>query len=448
MPRSLVGQMVLLLGTALMVAQLINFALILNERQKLNLAQNQGPAITRFVTTAADVAQADPSFRSIILEDSSHRGARFSFSDQSLVAVAGEREQEVERRIREGLTEAGISVLDVRAAFSSEHRKVRGGPTEKVRVLVLSAQQPDKRWINGSLSTPPAEQWLAARLGAATLLLYLIVLGASLIIALRLARPLSDLARAADRFKGRTLPETVLVRGPTDLCRAIEAFNAMNHRIVGLLDEKDVMLGAIAHDLRTPLASLRIRAENVEPALERNRIVATIEQMAAMLDDILILARTGRAREATRSMDITALVDALVEEYRELGRPVTMTASPRLVVDIQPNLLRRAVRNLIDNAVTYGNSATVRVEGHDGHARVAVSDHGPGLPADQLEAVVMPFHRAEKSRNRDTGGSGLGLAIARAVAESHAGTLRLENAPDGGLVAILSIANEDDPLRR
>ncbi len=447
MPRSLVGQMALLLGAALMVAQLINFALILNERQKLNLAQNQGPAITRFVSTAADVAQADAQFRTIILEDSSHRGARFSFSDQSLVTATAKREPQVENRIRDGLVEAGLRAPDLRAAFSSERRKVRGGPIEQVRVLVLSARQSDGRWLNGSMSTPPPEPWLAIRLGAATLLLYLIVLGASLIIALRLARPLSDLARAADRFKGRTLPDPVVASGPADLRRAIEAFNAMNERIVGLLDEKDIMLGAIAHDLRTPLASLRIRAETVEPADERNRTIATIEQMAAMLDDILILARTGRARETIRSMDITALADALVEEYRELGRPVEMASSASLVVAIQPNLMRRAIRNLIDNAVAYGSSATVRVAAANGAAIVTVSDRGPGLPADQLEAVVNPFHRAEKSRNRDTGGSGLGLAIARAVAESHAGSLRLENAAQGGLIALLSIPKGDEVPR-
>ena len=174
------------------------------------------------------------------------------------------------------------------------------------------------------------------------------------------------------------------------------------------------------------------------------RLMPKHNDMAAMLDDILILARTGRAREATRSIDATALVDVLVEEYRELGRPVDMAPSPRLTVDIQPNLMRRAIRNLIDNAVTYGGSAIVRVEERGDDAIISVRDRGAGLPADQLEAVVRPFHRVEKSRNRDTGGSGLGLAIARAVAESHAGSLRLENAANGGLIAILAIPRKSE----
>ena len=264
LPRSLVGQMAILIGAALMVAQSINFALILNERQKLSLAQNQGPAITRFVSVAADVGRAAPEYRSRIIEDSTRRGARFSLGRQSLVSSESRRASEAERRLRSGLAEAEVRADDVRATFGNERRVTRRGGAQDVRVLVLSIRQADGVWLNGRLPTPPADPWLPARLGAATLLLYLIVLGASLLIALRLTRPLGDLARAADRFKGRALPDPVVARGPADLRRAIEAFNAMNDRIVSLLDEKDTMLGAIGHDLRTPLASLRIRAESVQ----------------------------------------------------------------------------------------------------------------------------------------------------------------------------------------
>ncbi|MEO7410889.1 MAG: ATP-binding protein [Sphingomicrobium sp.] len=438
-PRSLIGQMAVLLGVALMVAQLVNFALILNERQKLSLAQNQGPAITRFVSTAADVAQAVPEYRSLVAEDSSRRGARYSIGAQTNVPATATRDTQIASQLRDRLAENDVRASDIRAAFGREQRRTRNAPPQDVRVLLLSVRQLDGNWLNASLTTPPADRWLSARLGAATLLLYLIVLGASLFIALRLARPLGDLARAADRFEGRGLPDPVVARGPTDLRRAIEAFNAMNGRVVSLLDEKDRMLGAIGHDLRTPLASLRIRAENVEPADDRAQMIATIEQMAAILEDILVLARTGHASEESREMDLTALADSLVEEYRDLGRHVAMMPSPRVVATIQPNLMRRAIRNLVDNAVTYGGSATVAVESRDGRAIFSVSDPGPGLADDQLESVLDPFTRVEHSRNRDTGGSGLGLAIAKAVAVGHGGDLTLRNGPERGLVACLSV---------
>ena len=213
----------------------------------------------------------------------------------------------------------------------------------------------------------------------------------------------------------------------------------MNGRVVALLDEKDRMLGAIGHDLRTPLASLRIRVESVESDSERERMIATIEEMSAMLEDILVLARSGRAREQGRATDLAALADAIVEEYRELGQPVTFLGGARLVARLQPNLMRRALRNLIDNAVKYGGSAEVSVRSEGDSLLVEVADHGPGLDKDQIGRVLEPFYRVEDSRNRETGGAGLGLAIAKAVAESHGGALRLSNGEAGGLVATIAI---------
>ena len=446
-PKSLIGQMALLIGAALLVAQLINFALILNERQKLSLAQNQGPAITRFAAVAGDWRQAPSEFRTAVLEDSSRRGAQFVAAGQSTVAATAKRESAIEDRLRQALDGNGVQTAEVRAEFTSGRRsdpaggrspgarKARTGP--EVPILVLSARLSDGQWLNGRLVTPRADPWLSARLGAATVALYLLVLGATLFVAMRLARPLRDLARAADRFGGRGEPVVVAPTGPADLRRAIEAFNAMNRRVVVLLDEKDRMLGAIGHDLRTPLASLRIRAEAMSPEAERVHMAATIDEMTAMLEDILVLARSGRDREEERVMDVTALADAIVEEFRVLGREVEMAESGRHVLAVRPNLLRRALRNLIDNALTYGGSARIAVTRRDGGLVIEVRDRGPGIPAAEIGQVLEPFYRVEGSRNRETGGSGLSLAIARAAAEAHGGELRLANAPDGGLLAAL-----------
>jgi signal transduction histidine kinase len=435
--------MALLIGAALLVAQLVNFTLILSERQKLSLAQNQGPAITRFVSTAADLANAAPEFRQPLLEDASRRGAQFALASQSNLPADAARDADVEDRVRQSLTQNNLPASEVRAAFSAFPRTERSGRGERrgdVQLLLVSAHLADG-WLNARLVTPRPDPWLAARLGSATLLLYLIVLGATLVLAGRIARPLRALTEAAERFGGREAAPEVAPRGPVDLRRAIEAFNAMNRRVVSLLDEKDRMLGAIGHDLRTPLASLRIRAETALDDEDRNRMVATIEEMTATLEDILVLARTGRAREEARKVDVTALVDAVAEEFRELGRDVEMVSSERSVAHVQPALLRRAVRNLVDNAVKYGGSARVAVRGEDGRVLIEVTDRGPGLPSDQLTRAAEPFYRGEASRNRETGGTGLGLAIAAAVAESHAGALRLANRPEGGLVATLEIPN-------
>ncbi len=426
--------MALLIGVALFVAQLINFALTLSDRQKLSLAQNEGPAITRFVSVATDVAGAQVDFRQPLVVDASRRGAQFRLEARGAVAADAARASDIEDRVRQSLAANGLAAREVRAAFSEPRGEGRG---RDVRILEISADLGSAGWLNARLATPRPDPWLAVRLGAATLLLYLIVLGATLLLAVRMARPLHALARAAEQFGGREAPVEVAPRGPSDLRRAIEAFNAMNRRLISLLDEKDRMLGAIGHDLRTPLASLRIRAEAVEDEEERGRMVATLDEMAAMLEDILILARSGRSREERRPVDVAALADAVVEEFRELGAESEMAPSERQVAEIQPNLVRRAIRNLVDNAVKYGGSARVAVRREGNALLVEISDRGPGMPADEICRAVEPFHRAESSRNRETGGTGLGLAIARAVAESHGGELRLANAKGGGLVATL-----------
>lgn len=155
-----------------------------------------------------------------------------------------------------------------------------------------------------------------------------------------------------------------------------------------------------------------------------------------MLDDTLALARSGRATEEVRQVDVSALADAVVEELRALGRDVAFHEGERRTAAVQPNLLRRAIRNLIDNAVKYGGSAEVAVRGGaDGMIAIEVADRGPGIPEAEFGRVQEPFVRLEASRNRETGGSGLGLALARGAAEAHGGRLELANRPEGGLLA-------------
>jgi signal transduction histidine kinase len=442
LPSSLLGQMLLLIGAALLVAQAVNLAFILNEQQKLSLARSDGPAIGRFTQAAAVVAAAPTKGRLSLL--AMHRvgpGADYRLVHESFIDRQGlRRNAQIEERLAGALSEARVPVRAVRGASSGGPAALGHHPPghgRHARVVLLAAQLDDGIWLDARLLAPGPDPWLIHRLLLATVTLFLLVFGAAWWIARRLARPLRDLTRAAESFEGRRPAEPVMPSGPSDVRRAVEAFNAMNRRTLALLDEKDRMLGAIGHDLRTPLASLRIRAENMGPDEERERLVATVEEMAATLEDILTLARTGRAREPVRLVDLAALADAVVEEYRELGRPAAFMPSPRAVLAVQPNLLRRAVRNLIDNGVAYGGGAAVAVAERAGEIEIGVEDDGPGIPADRLAEVLEPFRRLDSSRNRDSGGAGLGLAIAQAVAQAHGGRLDLANRPEGGLRASL-----------
>jgi len=199
------------------------------------------------------------------------------------------------------------------------------------------------------------------------------------------------------------------------------------------------MLGAIGHDLRTPLAALRVRIESVEDETDRARMAETIDEMNHTLDDILSLARLGRPSEPLTEVDLAALVDAVVEDFRDLDNDVTFEEAERLKMRLRPSLMRRAVRNLIENAIKYGKSAEVRITA-DAHAvSIVVADHGPGIPPEQLGNVFEAFTRLETSRNKDTGGIGLGLALARAIVRNAGGDVTLANRLEGGLAATITL---------
>jgi signal transduction histidine kinase len=445
MPRSLVAQLAVAMAIVLLVAQAVNFMLILNDRQRLTLAQNEAPAVARFVNTAARLAPMAPAERLRAFEER-ERGARFLLGGPTgFPDLSYERDGRLEARVRTAATEAGLSLGEIRAGIARDTRPAGSEPRRPPRdaqLMLISAEIAPGAWLHARLLTPRADPWLAARLAAATLLLYILVLGTMIFLAARIARPLRDLAAAAEGFGGSGETPFVEPRGPSDLAHAIEAFNAMNRRVAALLAEKDHMLGALSHDLRTPLASLRIRAENIEPEEERLKVVGTIEEMTAMLEDSLLLVRAGRTREKARAVDVGALADVVVEEFRELGHDVTLASEGRQIACVSPALLRRAIRNLVDNAVKYGGSAEVSVRLEGAEALIEIADKGPGIPAAELERVQEPFFRLEESRNRATGGTGLGLTIARAIAEGAGGTLRLANRPGGGLSATIAVPRE------
>jgi signal transduction histidine kinase len=251
--------------------------------------------------------------------------------------------------------------------------------------------------------------------------------------------PFRDLTRAA--HASPALHEAVPLdeAGPSDVRDLIAAFNAYRARIAAMLSDKDRMLGAVGHDLRTPLASLRVRVEQVEDDLLRDKMIASIDEMTAMLADILALARSGAGTEAAEAVSLRELVGELAADYRERGKDVAAGTLAEAAVRARPMLLKRAIRNLIDNAVTYGVRARLSVAIEGGEARIIVSDDGPGLTDEQIGALVEPFARGEQSRNRATGGAGLGLSIAREIAEGEGGTLTLANRAGGGLDAVIAL---------
>jgi signal transduction histidine kinase len=318
-----------------------------------------------------------------------------------------------------------------RDSFSG--REGRGHPREAV---LLTMKMTDGRWVNAAASVRSRGPFPPFALLIQTLTLYLAVLIPLALLVRRIARPLKALTeRVGDVGLVNDRPP-MEPRGPSDVRDLIEAYNVAESRLSSLLTEKDVMLGAIGHDLKTPLASLRVRIENVEDDADREKMAATVDEMVTILDDILVFARLGTSAEEVQQTDLSALVETVVADLPEDAR-ITLEADGRIVAAVRPVLIRRALRNLVGNALQYGGNADLRIERDAAIVRVIVEDNGPGIPPEQLETIFEPFARAESSRNRASGGTGLGLTIARAIARAHSGDVTVQNRSEGGVKAVL-----------
>ena len=272
------------------------------------------------------------------------------------------------------------------------------------------------------------------------LALSLIIVVAVVLFAVRQAtHPLQTLALAADKL-GRNLDSTPLAEtGPTEMQRAAQAFNQMQSRIKRLIDERARALAAVSHDLRTPLTRLRLRAELVDDDALREQMANDLDSMAAMLDATLDYLRGLQETEALCPIDINALVESLASDAQVLGREIAVAGHAVAPYRGRLTALRRALQNLIDNAIKYGRNAAVRVEDDGETLRLIVEDSGPGIDPAELGRITEPYYRPDAARRSNTGGSGLGLSIVRDIALMHGGELLLANRREGGLAATLRL---------
>ncbi|BDW95453.1 hypothetical protein MACH10_11380 [Thalassospira tepidiphila] len=256
-------------------------------------------------------------------------------------------------------------------------------------------------------------------------------------LARRISRSWDVLTRAADRVGRGDYPEPVPETGPIEIRRATRAFNRMTARLKRFVEDRTRMLAAISHDLRTPITSLRLRAEFVDDPENRARIIETLDEMEQMVEAAMTFAREETANEETRKIDLTALVESAVEDLAETGRPIRYIGEvDTRVYPCRPLSIKRAFGNLVSNALNFGDTVEVAVrDADDGGLWIEIADDGPGIPVEQREQVFEPFFRIEASRNRDTGGIGLGMAIARTAVRAHGGEIYLEESQKGGLLA-------------
>ncbi|MDR3494497.1 MAG: ATP-binding protein [Ancalomicrobiaceae bacterium] len=252
--------------------------------------------------------------------------------------------------------------------------------------------------------------------------------------------PLSDFAHAAERLGMDVNAAPLAEDGPEEVRVAARAFNQMQTRIRSFVDDRLRMLAAISHDLRGPITRVRLRAEQMAIDAETQRkILADLDEMAQMVDSSLAFARDEAMDEATQLVDLSTLLTTVSDDAVDAGHRAEFAFDGRLVFLGRPLALKRLFANLVDNAIRYGRCAEVRASVDERALCVIIEDQGPGIPQSEMENVFKPFFRLERSRNKRTGGIGLGLATARTIARAHGGDVVIENRPDAGLRATVTL---------
>ena len=473
-PKSLAGQMILLLLLALIVSQGISLVIFLDERRHAVREAVRTQVLTRTVSVVRLLRDTPPELSGRIIDAASGPRLGFWIAAESAVDPTDPkvRDHPLHRRLTKRLHGSGardtlVHVEDGRRRFFAwrrsdtriaryqEHdddkddddhthrwRRDEHWQARRHRVplsLTISVLLPDGRWLNAAtLLPPPATPWAWLSLVSMAAMAVAIALIVALSVR-RITRPMRALAGAADRFGRGQDTEPLPERGPEDVRRTIHAFNDMRDRLQRFVQDRTRMLAAISHDLRTPITSLRLRAEFIEDREIREKILETLDEMQQMAEAALAFAREDATQESTRRVDLAALVQSLCDDQSDAGLDVSFGGAERTPYSCRPVALKRALRNVIENAVAYGQRARVALRTGDRELLVSVEDEGPGIPEQDLERVFEPFLRLEESRSRDTGGVGLGLAIARSIVRGHGGDIVLTNRPEGGLTAVIRL---------
>jgi signal transduction histidine kinase len=448
-PDSLAARFILLLAAALIAANIAAFLVLASEGRRFDRAAQDAREVERIITLVSALESVDPRFWRAITMQASSRFAEANVDNMPVAMKStgqnggDKRINEIAGGIRESLPDHKVNVaLIPRFAFRQNAAPKPGRVEREGRLgaLAISVQlkTPDgtkNKWLNvvsieAARNAGIGFQVLLTGLG----LSLLAVLGVGLIFVRQLVRPLSALADAANAAGRGDRSIRVPVTGAREFRAAGEAFNEMQAKIAGFDAERMRTLAAVGHDLRTPITGLRIRAEMLEDDETKDAFVRTLDDMTVMANGLVTYAQGTREAEELVVLDLGSFLQKLCE-----ARCAVFVRGGQANIRARPVALGRAIGNVIDNALRYAGSVTVRLESRHHEARIYIEDDGPGIQAEKLESVFEPFVRGDDSRNADTGGAGLGLSIARTILQTHGGSIVLENKVPKGLRAIITL---------
>ena len=437
-PRTLVVQLIAVTAAAVVVSNLaVAFWFEHGNEQQNETAANER-LLDRAAALATTLGAIEPGSRDVVMHTMSSRQWQFKEIEArtSPAAPMDEEEQRLAQRLSASLPAplqsrpVVVQLHQSQQAIPKSLLPVQGDP--KADALQVFLPVDARTNLSGVFLRTPAS-W-PIEIVVATLVGILLASLAAALMARRVVRPLSDLTTAASLVAAGGNAPHVDENGPDDVRKAAIAFNKMTGEVTRTLESQRHLLSAVGHDLRTPLTAMRINLEFIEEDDLRERLQDNLDELQALTEQVLSAAR-GTGGETRRNVDLSALVESLIADLDDLGEPVSWQNHEPAPISCRPNEIRRAVRNLVENAVAYGNKAEVQIaERADGYD-VVVEDAGPGIPDNDRQRVFEPFVRLESSRNAATGGTGLGLTLVKAIVEGHGGAIMLENRDGGGLRA-------------
>ncbi|MHA1547375.1 MAG: sensor histidine kinase [Alphaproteobacteria bacterium] len=455
LPKSLFGQTLAILFAGFIVSQAAGYFIYADDRGQAVRAIGGLAAAQRIANATRLVQETPDASRPGIVAALSDQSFGVALSEASPIDTPAESDTAIAQAIRDFLIDElalGPSQQPLVSAspfagppFGGMHAMGRSpmmhgfGGFGSFRNLQVSIPLSDGQILSFATALPESGPEVSSQFIVSMAIMAMIILAVSAWAARRATAPLASLAAAARHF-GRDLSAPAMPEiGTIEMRQASHAFNAMQARLRGLVENRTRMMAAISHDLRTPLTLLRLRVENTDDAQERQKMLATIDEMDQMVAATLQAARDDATAEPHRRTDLTALLASAVDDMADAGLPVVMKPAEPLVYECEPAALKRALTNLLDNAVKYGQRATAAIRSIPEGIEVTVDDEGPGIPDDELARVIQPFYRVEDSRSRETGGIGLGLAIALSVIQAHGGDLTLSNRSERGLRARITL---------
>ncbi len=435
-PRTLVVQLIAVTAAAVVLSNLSVAYWFENANERQNEASLIERVLDRATTVLTTLRAIPPESRPVVMKTLSSRIWQFTeIPRPARTLPMTETELQLVKRLKAVLPAAAqqapitVQLHEKPSAIADEQLPVGSDRnSEAVRIIVPL----DKATFLSAVNVRLPEDW-PVEIVVATVIAILVASAGAALLARRVVRPLSELTRAASVVAHGGNAPPVEEKGPDDVRNAAIAFNRMTEKVTKTLDSQRHLLSAVGHDLRTPITAMRINLEFVEDAELRDRLQANLDELQALTEQVLSAAR-GAGGESKRSVDLSALVESLVADLDDMGEPVTwQTHNSPAPVSCRPNEIRRAVRNLVENAVAYGTRADVQINDSAGGYEIVIEDEGPGIPEDDRQRVFEPFVRLESSRNTSTGGTGLGLTLVKAIAEGHGGSIALENREQGGL---------------